>query len=124
MQGENEMSRKTKLIAFPGGGIIPSEINDGKGDKEIPPHEPVRVPIEYGDSLINDRFAVEVPQTEMKKKPANKKTAADPDIEALKTKVAQAEKAVAAAKTDETKAKAQEFLDEAKKALTDAQSGS
>jgi hypothetical protein len=123
MQGENEMSRKTKLIAFPGGGIIPSEINDGKGDKEIPPHEPVRVPIEYGDSLINDRFAVEVPQSEAKK-PRNKKTAADPNIAALKNKVAQAEKAVAAAKTDETKAKAQEFLDEAKKALTDAQSGS
>jgi len=117
------MSRKTKLIAFPGGGIIPSEINDGKGDKEIPPHEPVRVPIEYGDSLINDRFAVEVPQSEAKK-PRNKKTAAKPNIAALKNKVAQAEKAVAAAKTDETKAKAQEFLDEANKALTDAQSGS
>ncbi|EEE47813.2 hypothetical protein [Roseibium alexandrii] len=48
----------------------------------------------------------------------------DQNITALKAKVEQAEKAVAAAKTDETKAKAQEFLDEANKALTNAQSGS
>ncbi|WP_420415120.1 hypothetical protein [Roseibium sp.] len=115
------MSRKTKLIAFPGGGIIPSVLNDGKGDKEIPPHEPVRVPFEYGESLINDRFAVEVTQPEAKK-PRKKKAATAPNITALKAKVAQAEKAVAAAKTDETKGKAQAFLDEAKQALADAQS--
>lgn len=52
------MSKETMWIAFPNGGILPAAITGDK-DKEVPAHEPVPVPADYGKHLVHDRFAYE-----------------------------------------------------------------
>lgn len=51
-------SKETMLIAFPNGGILPASITGDK-DKPVDPHDPVRVPRDYGEHLVHDRFAYE-----------------------------------------------------------------
>jgi hypothetical protein len=46
----------TITIAFPNGGILPSSVTGG-AEKPIGAHQPVEVPLAYGQHLINDRFA-------------------------------------------------------------------
>ena len=48
----------TMFIAFPNGGTVPASVTGGK-DRKVGPHEAVKVPRDYGDSLVDDRFAYE-----------------------------------------------------------------
>jgi hypothetical protein len=49
---------ETMTIAFPHGGILPSEITGG-AEQHVPAHEAVDVPRDYGAHLVSDRFAYE-----------------------------------------------------------------
>lgn len=69
---------KTLKIAFPNGGIIPSDQLKGDADKSVPPHEAISVPYAYGKHLCDDKFAYEV-----KGKPSNKKAKSEPTQEEL-----------------------------------------
>ncbi|MEP3049422.1 MAG: hypothetical protein ABJL55_16360 [Roseibium sp.] len=112
------MARKTLLIAFPLGGIIAAEIANKKEDVQVDPHEPVRVPVEYGESLIADKFAYEA-QPKGKQAPANETP--DPEkLKKLEAAVAAAQKAVDGAKSEPSKAKAQKYLASTEKALAAA----
>lgn len=118
------MAHKKKAITFPRGGVLPAAIVGGDKDKTIPPHEPVRVPSDYGQSLIDDKFAVEA-VAKSEKAPDKKKTSNDdgtkpPNLTALKAAVTKAKKAVEGAKTDESKAKAEDYLSTAEQALAAA----
>lgn len=48
----------TMTIAFPNGGILPSDITGGE-ERRVSAHETVEVPRAYGEHLVNDRFAYE-----------------------------------------------------------------
>jgi hypothetical protein len=53
------MSKSDSIwIAFPNGGRIPAKLAGGT-EKKVGPHEPVKVPGDYGRSLVDDRFAYE-----------------------------------------------------------------
>ncbi len=69
---ETEMS-KTMFIAYRHGGIVPASVT-GKPDQKVAAHEAVEVPVTYGRSLVDDRFAYEVePEKKLKAKPAGTK---------------------------------------------------
>lgn len=133
-------AKSSMMIQFPRGGIIPADVLKSEKDRDCGPGEPVKVPKAYADHLIERRIAVAAEETTKantkattpkgketanpKTKDATAKTANDDPHAALKENVAKGEKAVANARTDATKAKAQEFLDAAKQALADASAGS
>ncbi|CUX40508.1 conserved hypothetical protein [Agrobacterium deltaense Zutra 3/1] len=108
---ELSMSKKTMSIAFPRGGIIPAAVLSLKEDKVCSPHEPVKVPIEYGQHLVDDRFAVAVTG---KSSDSDEKSETDA---AVKKK---AEADAAAKKKLEDIAAAEKKVENAKAALTAA----
>ena len=111
----------TIFIAFKNGGRLPKEITGGE-EKVVPPHEAVRVPRTYGESLIEDRFAY---LTEAQKKapssPTTSKPEGGPDRAALEDAVAQAELDLATATDDDAKSAAELSLAKAKEDLAKAQ---
>lgn len=118
-------AKSSMMIQFPRGGIIPADVLKLKDDRVCSPNEPVKVPKDYGDHLVERRIAVAVGETtKSKPKAATPKKGEDGPHAALEANVTKAEKAVANAKTDATKAKAQEFLDAANQALADATASS
>lgn len=94
-------SKETMWVAFPNGGIIPASITGGK-DRAVNAHEPIKVPAEYGEHLVHDRFAykAEAPSRSGKGGKGDK-SAVDPVT--LKLADLQAQKA--AATTDEDRAR-------------------
>lgn len=132
--------KSSMTIQFPRGGTIPADVLKSDKDRVCGPGESVKVPKAYADHLIERRIAVAAEEAtkantkaatpkgketaNSKTKDATAKTANDDPHAALNENVAKAEKAVANAKTDETKAKAQKFLDAANQALSDATAGS
>ena len=66
----------TMFIAFPNGGVIPASITGGK-DRKVAPHEAVKVPKNYGDSLVEDRFAYATDPETAKAATASRKASAD-----------------------------------------------
>ncbi len=108
---ELSMSKKTITIAFPRGGIIPAAVLSIKEDKVCSPHEPVKVPTDYGQHLIDDRFAVAVTS-----RTSDSEEKAEMDAAAKK----KAEEAAAAKKRAEDIAAAEKKVESAKAALTAA----
>ena len=51
------MAKKTIFIAFAHGGILPAAVIGQKKDFNVPAHTPVLVPADYGQHLIDDKFA-------------------------------------------------------------------
>lgn len=107
-------SKETVHIAFPYGGILPAGIA-GEKDRPVGPHEPVRVPKSYGDSLVEDRFAY---VAEPKKKPREKSE--KPDLGALEQAVKQVELDLDAASDDDARSAAAAALELARSNLTKA----
>ncbi len=108
----------TMYIAFPNGGIIPTKLADGK-ERKVGPHEAVKVPRDYGESLVSDRFAYETdpaaaktarnarlsePDAHSVREAALKK--AEADIAARETAVKTAEAALAEREATVAKAEA------------------
>ncbi|CVI59519.1 hypothetical protein CFBP4996_18145 [Agrobacterium leguminum] len=108
---ELSMSKKTMTIAFPRGGIIPAAVLSIKEDKVCSPHEPVKVPTDYGQHLIDDRFAVAVTS-----RTSDSEEKAEMDAAAKK----KAEADAAAKKKAEDIAAAEKKVESAKAALTAA----
>lgn len=113
------MAKKTIFIAFARGGILPAAIIDEKKDLKVPAHTPVPVPAEYGQHLINDKFAYDA--SEMAAANAERRRA---EYKAISDKIAVAQKAVDDAKIkvdaatdDAAKADAQAELTKAEEAL-------
>lgn len=94
-------SKETMWIAFPNGGIIPASIT-GEKDRAVDAHDPVKVPSEYGQHLVHDRFAYEAEAPNRKGK-AGKGGKSAVDSVTLKLADLQAQKA--AATTDEDRAR-------------------
>ncbi|CUX63279.1 hypothetical protein [Agrobacterium genomosp. 13] len=108
---ELSMSKKTITIAFPRGGIIPAAVLSLKEDKVCSPHEPVKVPTDYGQHLIDDRFAVAITS-----RTSDSEEKAEADAAAKK----KAEAGEAAKKKAEDIAAAEKKVESAKAALTAA----
>ncbi|CAI2936151.1 hypothetical protein [Aminobacter niigataensis] len=111
---------KTMFIAYRHGGIVPASVT-GKPDQKVAAHEAVEVPVTYGRSLVDDRFAYEV-EPEKKKNKAKPAGAKDGDralsdleaaVDAAKAKLAGADLV--------GKEAAEAELASAEKALADAQ---
>lgn len=64
------MNEQDMLIAFPNGGRLPVGTVGNAKEISVPAHEPVRVPLSYGEHLVADRFAYRA--SEPKKAPAGK----------------------------------------------------
>lgn len=95
------MSKKI-WIALPLGGLLARAAMGTEKDVEVPPHKPVAVPVAYGQSLIENRFAIEA-EAETAKKGGNsgKQASGTPDaIAAAETAVSEAKAAVEAAGDD------------------------
>lgn len=110
---ELSMSKKTMTIAFPRGGIIPAAVLSIKEDKVCSPHEPVKVPTDYGQHLIDDRFAVAVTSR-------TSDSEEKPEMDAASKKKAEADATAAAKKKAEDIAAAEKKVEGAKAALTAA----
>lgn len=114
------MAKKTIFIAAPHGIILNAAAMDVKADIHVGPHEPVEVPLAYGEHLIADRFAIEVDAPKADDKASVKKAAAEKvaaDKAAAEKAVAEAEAAVAAASDDAAKVEAEKNLAAARAAL-------
>ena len=71
------MSKSDSMfIAFQFGGTIPGSVLGGK-DRKVGPHEAVKVPRDYGDSLVADRFAYETDPSTAKARTARPQEAGD-----------------------------------------------
>jgi hypothetical protein len=51
------MASKTISIAFSHGGILPADVMKSKKDIQVPPRQAVDVPAEYGQYLIDNKYA-------------------------------------------------------------------
>ena len=118
-------AKSSMMIQFPRGGTIPASVLKSKDDRVCSPNEPVKVPKDYGDHLVERRIADAVEEIAKSKPKAatSKKAVADLQAE-LTTRITEAEKALGEAETDKAKTDAQAVLDAAKQALTDATAGS
>lgn len=63
-QAAGNLAAAVMTIAFPNGGILPTEITGG-AERAVPAHEPVEVPLAYGQQLVGDRFAYIPDKTEV-----------------------------------------------------------
>lgn len=111
---------KTMFIAYRHGGIVPASVA-GKPDQKVAAHEAVEVPVAYGRSLVDDRFAYEVEprKKKHKAKPADTKDG-DKVLSDLEAAVDAAKAKLANADLVDQEAAAAE-LASAEKALADAQ---
>lgn len=71
----------TMYIAFPNGGIIPAKLVD-ETERRVGPHEAVKVPRDYGESLVTDRFAYETDAAAAK--PARSARQSEPDAHSVR----------------------------------------
>lgn len=107
----------TKIgIAFRNGGIIPASILKKDKDVQVAAHEAIEVPADYGQHLIDDKFAyakdVEKPAKVKKSSPS------ETEVAAAEKAVADAEAVVVDAGDDpDAKLAADQLLAEAKAAL-------
>ncbi len=113
------MAKKTIFIAFAHGGILPAAVIGKKKDFSVPANTPVLVPADYGQHLIDDRFAYDA--TEMAEAIMEAEQAADQkkaiDLAAAGKVVEDAKAKLAAATDDAAKADAQAELTKAEEAL-------
>lgn len=104
-------------IAFHKGGIIPAAVLKRETDTVVRPHEAVEVPADYGQHLINDKFAY-AKEVEKAAKSAKKTAPSAADITVAEKALKDAEDAVIAAGDDiAAKADAEQMLADATAAL-------
>ncbi|NTI27662.1 hypothetical protein [Rhizobium rhizogenes] len=105
------MASKTMAIAFARGGILPASVMKTKKDVAVAPHDPVDVPIEYGQQLVTDKFAYDAAEAA-----AEAKAAATAATKAKAAAIDAAQKAV-----DEAKVKLAAATDDAAKAAAEVE---
>ncbi len=97
------MAKKTIFIAFARGGILPAAIIGEKKDIKVPAHTPVPVPADYGQHLIDDKFAydaTEMAEAIIEKRLAERKAAATAEEAKRKADAEAANQARLAAEKD------------------------